>query len=205
MLAAGERVLRVPPKLVAKERKQVRSFGKSDAIDALAVARAFLREPDLPEARAPGAERELRLRSDHREDLIGEGTRYQRRLRWHLHELDPELAPALRGVAKPRSLDRLARQLGRREQSAQVRICRELIRRIRELARRVTDSIASLPDWSATSTTACWRSRVAARSLPSGSSPRSATLAGSRPRRGWRATPASRRWTPHLGDNSATG
>jgi transposase len=139
LLAAGERVLRVPPKLMASERKKVRSFGKSDAIDALAVARAFLQNPDLPEATPPGAERELRLLSDHREDLIGEGTRYQRRLRWHLHELDPDLAPALRGAAKKRNLDRLARQLARLEQTAQVRICRELIRRIRELAKRVLE------------------------------------------------------------------
>jgi transposase len=139
LIAAGERVLRVPPKLMAKERKTVRSFGKSDAIDALAVARAVLREPDLPEARPPGPERELRLLSDHRDDLIQEGTRYQRRLRWHLHELDPELAPALRGAAKKRNLDRLSRQLARMGQGAQVRICRELIRRIRELAKRVAE------------------------------------------------------------------
>ena len=146
LLDAGERALRVPSKLMASERKKVRSFGKSDAIDALAVARAFLREPDLPEARPPGPERELRLLSDHREDLIGEGTRYQRRLRWHLHEIDPELAPALRGAAKKRNLDRLARQLARREQTAQVRICRELIRRIRELAKRVAELDRELAD-----------------------------------------------------------
>jgi transposase len=139
LLEAGERVLRVPPMLMASARKTVRSFGKSDAIDALAVARAALREPDLPQARPAGAERELRLLSDHREDLIQEGTRYQRRLRWHLHEIDPDLAPPLRGAAKQRNLDRLSRQLARREQSAQVRICRELIRRIRELAKRVTE------------------------------------------------------------------
>ena len=139
LLAAGERVLRVPPKLMASERKKVRSFGKSDAIDALAVARAALREPNLPEARPPGPERELGLLSDHRDDLVQEGTRYQRRLRWHLHEIDPELAPAARGAGKKANLDRLARQLARMPQGAQVRICRELIRRIRELAKRVTE------------------------------------------------------------------
>jgi transposase len=139
LLAAGERVLRVPPKLMAASRKSVRSFGKSDAIDALAVARAALREPDLPEARPAGEERELRLLSDHREDLLQDCTRHQRRLRWHLHEIDPDLAPALRGAAKKRNLDRLSRQLARLEQTVQVRICRELIRRIRELAKRVAE------------------------------------------------------------------
>lgn len=57
LLAAGERIVRVPPKLMAEARRGGRSFGKSDPIDALAVARAALREPDLPVARltAPNA------------------------------------------------------------------------------------------------------------------------------------------------------
>ena len=139
LLAADERVVRVPPKLMASSRKTVRSFGKSDPIDALAVARAALREPDLPRAQLAGPARELRLLSDHRDDLVQDGTRYQRRLRWHLHELDPDMAPALRGMAKDANLQRLARQLARMEQGAQVVICRELLRRIRELARRVAE------------------------------------------------------------------
>ena len=48
MLAAGERIVRVPPKLMAHSRDSARTYGKSDPIDALAVARAALREPDLP-------------------------------------------------------------------------------------------------------------------------------------------------------------
>jgi transposase len=55
----------------------------------LAVARAALREPDLPTARLDGVERELRLLVDHREELVAERTRIICRLRWHLHELDP--------------------------------------------------------------------------------------------------------------------
>ena len=43
LLAAGERVVRVPPKLMANARDSARSFGKSDPIDALAVAGAALR------------------------------------------------------------------------------------------------------------------------------------------------------------------
>jgi len=50
LLAAGERVVRVSPKLMAAQRKKARQFGKSDSIDALAVARAAVREPDLPQS-----------------------------------------------------------------------------------------------------------------------------------------------------------
>src|SRR5829696_8796554 len=51
LLAAGEKLVRVPPKLMAPERRAGRLRGKSDAIDALAVARAALREPNLSRPR----------------------------------------------------------------------------------------------------------------------------------------------------------
>ena len=92
LLAAGQPVVRVPPKLMAGARDvSARTRGKSDPIDALAIARAALREPDLPVAEPRRASRELKLLVDHREDLVSERTRMQNRLRWHLHELDPEL------------------------------------------------------------------------------------------------------------------
>jgi transposase len=70
LLAAGERIKRVPPKLMAQARDSARTYGKSDPIDALAVARAALRHPDLPVAQLDGPARELRLLVDHREDPV---------------------------------------------------------------------------------------------------------------------------------------
>jgi transposase len=90
MLGAGQEVVRVPPKLMAQKRASSRERGKSDPIDALAVARAVLREPDLPVASHDESTRELKLLVDRREDLVSERTRQINRLRWHLHELDPE-------------------------------------------------------------------------------------------------------------------
>jgi transposase len=139
LLAAGERVVRVPPKLMAGARRGSRERGKSDAIDALAVARAALREPGLPAARLAERDREIRLLLDHREDLVQERTRIQQRLRWHLHEIDPELE--LPGGCLDRRvwLERLARRLARSDQTVQVRICRELVARCRELSRRAQE------------------------------------------------------------------
>ena len=111
LLAAGQRIVRVPPKLMANMRDSARTFGKSDPIDALAVARGALREPGLPSARLDGPEREVRLLVDHREDLVAERTRMISRLRWHLHELDPGNEPALRTLNHLRNLDRLADRL----------------------------------------------------------------------------------------------
>jgi len=135
LIRHGERVLRVPPKLMASQRKGARSFGKSDPIDALAVARAALREPDLPVATLAGEEREVALLLDHHDDLVGERTRAQNRLRWHLHDIDPELEVPPRRLSREVWLRRTARNLARREQTTQVRICRDLLRRLRALLR----------------------------------------------------------------------
>jgi len=99
LLRAGEQVVRVPPKLMAGLRRSGREPGKSDPIDALAVARAPLASPGRPVASLDGPERDVRVLVDHRDDLVAERTRDIARLRWHLHEL---------GVEEPRgrSLDR---------------------------------------------------------------------------------------------------
>ena len=59
LLDFGQKVVRVPPKLMAMVRKSARTRGKSDPIDALAVARAYLGEPDLPIASHDEVSREL--------------------------------------------------------------------------------------------------------------------------------------------------
>jgi transposase len=99
LLTGGQKVVRVPPKMMAMTRASARTRGKSDPIDALAVARAFLREPDLPVATHDEVSRELKLLVDRRESLVATRTRTINSLLWRVHELDPEHAP------KPRSLD----------------------------------------------------------------------------------------------------
>lgn len=93
LVAAGELVVRVPPKMMASQRRTARTRGKSDPIDALAVARAALSEPDLPVAQLDPESREVRLLADYRERLVRERTRLQNSLRWRLHELDPTFDP----------------------------------------------------------------------------------------------------------------
>jgi transposase len=141
LLVAGEGVVRVPSRLMAEARKKGRQRGKSDPIDALAVARASLREPGLPVARLEGISREVRLLVDHREDLVGERTRMQNRLRWHLHELEPGYtAGRLDRTATLSKLDALlASHSGRVAELA-----RELLGRIRELTVRIKQLEAEL-------------------------------------------------------------
>jgi transposase len=138
LLEASERLVRVPPRLTAPQRRRGRSRGKSDAIDALAVARAALQEPGLDRPRTGEQTlRELKLLVDHRDDLVAERRRCQQRLRWHLHELDPALTVPLGALDRGVWLERLGRQLARREQATQVRIARELLGRCRSLTRSI--------------------------------------------------------------------
>jgi transposase len=140
LLSLGEELVRVSPKLTVPERRAGRTRGKSDPIDALAVARAALREPDLPRPQ-PGerVHREIKLLVDHRDDLVDERRRTQQRLRWHLHELDPTLVVPLRRLDRASHLERVGRWLARREQEVQVRIARELVTRIRSVTRAIDE------------------------------------------------------------------
>jgi transposase len=67
LIGSGERVVRVATKLMADARRAGGDRGKSDRIDALAVARAALREgiEKLPSARLAGVELDIRLLVDH--------------------------------------------------------------------------------------------------------------------------------------------
>lgn len=137
LLSAGATVMRVPPKLMAGARSAARTRGKSDPIDALAIARAALREPDLPTAEHTHASREVKLLVDHREDLVGVRTQMQNRLRWHLHELDPELDPVSRGLDRTSELDRVEARLRVLPTGVVVRIALELVADIRNLTTRI--------------------------------------------------------------------
>ncbi len=95
-------------------------------------------EPRLNHPR-PGeaATRELKLLVDHRDDLVDERRRAQQRLRWQLHDLDPELTVPPGALDRPVWLERVARRLRRAEPTVQVRIARELVGRCRSLTRTI--------------------------------------------------------------------
>jgi transposase len=139
LLARGERVVRVAPKLMAGARKSAREPGKSDVIDAVAIARAALREglDTLPIAQLAGPELDVRLLVDHRERLVAQRTGLINDLRWGLHDLWPESEIPPRALTIARWQQRVGGRLARAEQSTRVRIARDELRRIRELTRSI--------------------------------------------------------------------
>jgi transposase len=139
LLDHGESVVRLAPGLMAGARHSVRERGKSDPIDALAVARAALREglDTLPVARLAGVELEIRLLAVHRERLVDARTRLINELRWQLHDPWPEWEIPKRVLIGAGWQQQVARRLRRAEQTARVRIARDEIRRIADLTRTI--------------------------------------------------------------------
>lgn len=137
LLAAGEHVVWVPTQMSSDYRKKVRASGKSDPIDALACARAALAE-DLPAAVPDTESRNVKMLLDHREDLVGEMVRMCSRLRWLLHDIDPDFAATIpkHKLHRPKWNRTVREFLAGRDGSVAIAICADLIGRIEELARR---------------------------------------------------------------------
>jgi transposase len=151
LIAAGEAVTCVPTKLMAGARAGAKTRGKSDPIDALAVARAALREPELPAAHLDQQCLDLRLLVDHREHLVVERTRNINRLRWDLVDLDPDLEPAGQKMTTQKVLHELIDQLAQLPASVRRDLATEKTQRIlddtiriKELERDITRTVAPL-------------------------------------------------------------
>jgi transposase len=150
LIAFGERVIRIPPALTVDARRSARVPGKSDPIDAAAVARAAIREglERFPAAFLDEQAMEIRMLCDYRDQLISERVRLANRLRWHLLVIAPELEAQLRPAALdgPQIRARLARQLGRLGHGTRVRIAKTMLKRIGELTHQVRNLEAELTE-----------------------------------------------------------
>jgi len=141
LIAAGQRVIRVPPRLMGQSRRGEREIGKSDRIDARAIARAVLKDgiEHFPAAFLDDDALEIRLLHDHRSALIGERSRQINRLRWQLVALCPELEAELpsRSLRHEPHITKVARRLARMAPTARVRIAKQLTASIRSLTHQI--------------------------------------------------------------------
>jgi transposase len=148
LLAVGERVIRVPAAVTGETRRTARVTGKSDPIDARAVAIAVIRDgiETFPVAFNDEQALEIRVLCDYRDQIISERTRMINRLRWHLVTIAPEietgLAPA--SLKHPQILARLSRRLSKQPRSPQLRISRALVQRIGQINREEQQLLADL-------------------------------------------------------------
>ena len=152
LVAAGHRVVAVPPRLSSREARRLRQRGKSDPSDALAVARVTLREPGLPAVGTGEAEEGLKLLVDYRDQLWSERTRVANRLHADLSIAYPGYQRTLgRALTSKRSLCGVEELLtvdgSMRAELARLRIARlrELDDELKELERRLEMLVRSHP------------------------------------------------------------
>jgi transposase len=129
-------------------------------VDRLQVARvARLMRAPVSRSRPPSRDRPLslalplagrgpfaciRLLVDHREDLIAARTADQQRLRWHLHDMWPELEIPAGALDTSKWLGKISRRLARAQQTTRVRVARELVRQISARTTRIRELQAEL-------------------------------------------------------------
>jgi transposase len=133
---AGLDVREVPCALTVRERRRLRRPGKSDPTDALAIARITARDHDLPPARQAGLAEDLKVLSDHRDELLVWRTTEANRLHADLAILCPGYAQVCRRLTAERSLA-AAEQLLAGLPAARAQVARCRIARLRELDREI--------------------------------------------------------------------
>ncbi|MFT4398483.1 IS110 family transposase [Gordonia lacunae] len=154
LLSAHQKVVRVTPRLMAEHRRTGRERGKSDPIDALAVARAAAREPDLPVASHDDVSYEAKALVDYRETLVRERTSKINRVLWRVHQLDPEYHIPRGGLTLNKHQNNLAvwlvdrpgidARLARTEVAAIIALTAEIKQVTREITTLVRDAVPTL-------------------------------------------------------------
>ncbi len=134
LLAGGAIVREVPPQLSNRERGRTRRPGKSDPIDALAIARVAARERDLPPVRLSDRTVEIRLLVQAREDAISEAIRVRNRLHADLVILVPGYGEVIPNLLALRHRRRAAGLL-RSHSGVQVELARARLARLHVLDR----------------------------------------------------------------------
>lgn len=130
---AGHAVVLVPPRLSAREAKSLRSRGKSDPTDAVAIARVVAREQRLPPFQIHGYTDDLKLLVDHRDQLQAERTRVCNRVHAHLAIAHPGYQREVgRQLSSKRALDRV-KALIVDDTDIRAGLVRDAIIRLREL------------------------------------------------------------------------
>ena len=93
----------------------------------------------MPSAHLDGHALDLRRLVDHRDRVVRARVALNNTLQWHLHDLWPELEIPGGGLFFIKWQTRIARRLGRAEQTIRVRIAGDELRHLRELTVTIND------------------------------------------------------------------
>ncbi|HEX6331071.1 MAG TPA: IS110 family transposase [Actinomycetota bacterium] len=146
LLESGEDVREVAPTLTHLERRR-RSKGKSDPVDAVAIARVVAADQTLPSARRTALLADLKLLVDYHDQLVRARTQVANRVHANLVVIRPGYEQVVPNLRASRHVAR-ARSLLSRDRSVQAELLRrrlqEIVRLEAEIAetdRRIVDKL----------------------------------------------------------------
>jgi transposase len=144
VLAGGIDVVEVPPSLTSRERSSRPGQGKTDPVDALAIARITARETTLPPVRlAVGQAADLRALVDYRGQLVHERTGLANRTHAELHGLLPGYQATVPRLTAPAFIA-AAQQLLRDDTRVRAQLTRRRLDRLAELTTEIKELTAAI-------------------------------------------------------------
>jgi len=143
--SAGEQVREVPATLTFKERRRKGSQGKSDAVDAVAIARIMARGEDLPSPTRTQALADLKLLSDYRDQLVHTRTQLANRVHQDLVVLHPGYERRVPNLVGAKHLAKAA-SLVRGDTSIRAELARRRIGDLRRLSREIAETKVQMTD-----------------------------------------------------------
>ena len=145
LLEQGEgQVREIVPHRTAQYRKRGRSQDKTDTADALAMARLLRAEHEyLPEVHADDVSTELRVLSEHRDNLVGDRTRLINRLHAQILQLDPSYQDKSGSLTQPSGV-RYCQELSLPEATELVQTRLLIVHRLAAQILRLDEEIAEI-------------------------------------------------------------
>ena len=151
MVAAGETVYEVNPRLTAQGRRRARKQDKNDRLDAQAVARVVLRDaPELPAVVMEDEATALELMNRERERLKSQVDRLRNQLHNRLFQVDPQYRKSFPSLSKLATIQNLEQYTPLADtplasvRGAAVRRVASVLRLLLEQQQQITEEIESL-------------------------------------------------------------
>lgn len=145
LLAAGEDVKEIPAFLTSRERRRTPSRGKSDPVDAVAIARVTARGEGLSDVKDVSVYDDLKLLSDRRDQLIRLSTETANRIHADLVRLHPGYQidiPNLRSKSRVMKVAELVRD----DRSVRAQLVRERVEELLDLRDRILATEAQMSE-----------------------------------------------------------
>ena len=136
LLERDEDVREVPAFLSHRERRKNPSRGKSDVNDAVAIARVVARGDDLSSPRRTETFQDLKLLSDHRDQLVRTRTQLMNRTHKNLIISHPGYENRIPKLSSKKNL-RAAMSLLRSDRSVRAELIRDRVAEIRRLNEKI--------------------------------------------------------------------